>query len=177
MVARKSWLWAREYAELLGWVGEYVWHAHCCQPDPGEIALFARTRTGVAYCPSSNCQQRFRKPPARSPADHAAAAGALRRGRQVSLVSDTSSTLGRGVVRPRKEAWQGLENLVHLRTYGTDGRPLVTDGFLLAARHRTGWKREAGESPEIEVICSGTLACRKKPCFVPWPSSALDQRT
>ncbi len=45
-----------EYAESLGWVGERVWHAHCVQLDPGEIDLFARTGTGVAHCPSSNCR-------------------------------------------------------------------------------------------------------------------------
>jgi 8-oxoguanine deaminase len=43
-----------EYAEDVGWVGDDVWHAHCvCLPERG-IALFARTGTGVAHCPSSN---------------------------------------------------------------------------------------------------------------------------
>lgn len=45
-----------EYAESLGWTGADVWHAHCVQLDDGEIDLFARTRTGVAHCPSSNCR-------------------------------------------------------------------------------------------------------------------------
>lgn len=45
-----------EYAESLGWTGEDVWHAHCVQLDDREIDLFARTRTGVAHCPSSNCR-------------------------------------------------------------------------------------------------------------------------
>ncbi|MEO0485820.1 MAG: 8-oxoguanine deaminase [Pseudomonadota bacterium] len=45
-----------EYAESLGWVGEDVWHAHCVKLDPDEIALFARTGTGVAHCPCSNCR-------------------------------------------------------------------------------------------------------------------------
>ena len=43
-----------EYAEDCGWVGEDVWHAHCVKLTPPEIALFARTRTGVAHCPCSN---------------------------------------------------------------------------------------------------------------------------
>ena len=43
-----------EYAEDLGWVGPDVWHAHCVQLDAPGIALFARTRTGVAHCPCSN---------------------------------------------------------------------------------------------------------------------------
>ncbi len=42
------------YAEELGWLGDDVWHAHCVHLNDGEIALFARTGTGVAHCPSSN---------------------------------------------------------------------------------------------------------------------------
>jgi cytosine/adenosine deaminase-related metal-dependent hydrolase len=45
-----------EYAESLGWVGPDVWHAHCVKLDPAEIKLFARTKTGVAHCPCSNCR-------------------------------------------------------------------------------------------------------------------------
>ncbi|MEP3347925.1 MAG: 8-oxoguanine deaminase [Litoreibacter sp.] len=45
-----------QYAEDLGWVGEDVWHAHCVKLDGEEIDLFARTRTGVAHCPCSNCR-------------------------------------------------------------------------------------------------------------------------
>jgi cytosine/adenosine deaminase-related metal-dependent hydrolase len=45
-----------QYAEDLGWVGPDVWHAHCVKLDADEIALFARTRTGVAHCPCSNCR-------------------------------------------------------------------------------------------------------------------------
>ena len=45
-----------DYAERLGWTGPDVWHAHCVQLDQAEIGLFARTRTGVAHCPCSNCR-------------------------------------------------------------------------------------------------------------------------
>ncbi len=45
-----------QYAEDLGWTGADVWHAHCVKLDPQEIALFARTGTGVAHCPCSNCR-------------------------------------------------------------------------------------------------------------------------
>ncbi|MEJ2407949.1 MAG: 8-oxoguanine deaminase, partial [Novosphingobium sp.] len=45
-----------QYAEELGWTGPDVWHAHCVQLDAAEIGLFARTRTGVAHCPCSNCR-------------------------------------------------------------------------------------------------------------------------
>jgi len=45
-----------QYAQDLGWVGPDVWLAHCVMLDAQEIALFARTGTGVAHCPCSNCR-------------------------------------------------------------------------------------------------------------------------
>jgi cytosine/adenosine deaminase-related metal-dependent hydrolase len=43
-----------DYAQDVGWVGDDVWHAHCVKLNDPEIALFARTGTGVCHCPSSN---------------------------------------------------------------------------------------------------------------------------
>jgi cytosine/adenosine deaminase-related metal-dependent hydrolase len=45
-----------QYAEELGWTGADVWHAHCVKLDGSEIDLFARSRTGIAHCPCSNCR-------------------------------------------------------------------------------------------------------------------------
>ena len=45
-----------QYAEDLGWTGSDVWHAHCVKLDGQEIDLFAKSRTGVAHCPCSNCR-------------------------------------------------------------------------------------------------------------------------
>ncbi|MBL4917378.1 8-oxoguanine deaminase [Szabonella alba] len=45
-----------QYAEDLGWTGPDVWHAHCVKIDAQEIDLFARSQTGVAHCPCSNCR-------------------------------------------------------------------------------------------------------------------------
>lgn len=45
-----------QYAEELGWTGPDVWHAHAVKLDGAEIDLFARTGTGVAHCPCSNCR-------------------------------------------------------------------------------------------------------------------------
>ena len=42
------------YAEHLDWVGDDVWWAHSVHVDEPEIALMARTGTGVAHCPTSN---------------------------------------------------------------------------------------------------------------------------
>jgi cytosine/adenosine deaminase-related metal-dependent hydrolase len=43
-----------DYVESLGWTGPDVWHAHCVHLNRQEIALFARTGSGVAHCPTSN---------------------------------------------------------------------------------------------------------------------------
>jgi len=43
-----------DYAEHLEWTGDDVWHAHCVHLNQAEIDVFARTRTGVAHCPTSN---------------------------------------------------------------------------------------------------------------------------
>lgn len=43
-----------EYAADLGWTGADVWWAHGVHVNPQEIALLARTGTGVAHCPTSN---------------------------------------------------------------------------------------------------------------------------
>ncbi|MEM6311477.1 MAG: 8-oxoguanine deaminase [Pseudomonadota bacterium] len=45
-----------QYAQDLGWTGSDVWHAHCVKLDGSEIDLLARTQTGVAHCPCSNCR-------------------------------------------------------------------------------------------------------------------------
>lgn len=43
-----------EYLSRCGWLGENVYLAHCVHLNVAEIALLARTGTGVAHCPSSN---------------------------------------------------------------------------------------------------------------------------
>lgn len=45
-----------QYAQDLGWTGTDVWHAHCVKLDAQEIDLFAKSGTGVAHCPCSNCR-------------------------------------------------------------------------------------------------------------------------
>ena len=59
-----------QYAEDLGWTGSDVWHAHCVKLDAGEIDLFARSRTGVAHCPCSNCRLGSGIAPVRAMRDH-----------------------------------------------------------------------------------------------------------
>jgi 8-oxoguanine deaminase len=43
-----------DYAQELDWTGDDVWHAHCVHLNQAEVALFGRTQTGVAHCPTSN---------------------------------------------------------------------------------------------------------------------------
>jgi len=40
--------------EQLDWIGDDVWFAHGIHFDDAELDLLARTKTGVAHCPSSN---------------------------------------------------------------------------------------------------------------------------
>ncbi len=54
--------WAREvhdctpmqFVERHEWVGPDVWYAHMVHLDDSELALCARTGTGIAHCPQSN---------------------------------------------------------------------------------------------------------------------------
>jgi cytosine/adenosine deaminase-related metal-dependent hydrolase len=43
-----------ELLNTLGWLGDDVWVAHCVHPTDKDIGNMARTRTGVAHCPTSN---------------------------------------------------------------------------------------------------------------------------
>ncbi len=56
--------WAREvhgctplqFVEQHGWVGPDVWFAHMVHLDDGDLAICARTGTGIAHCPQSNAR-------------------------------------------------------------------------------------------------------------------------
>lgn len=45
-----------EFVERNGWLGEDVFFAHMVHMTPAEVAMMARTRTGMAHCPQSNCR-------------------------------------------------------------------------------------------------------------------------
>lgn len=80
-----------QYAEELGWTGPDVWHAHCVQLDHSEIDLFARTRTGVAHCPGSNCRLGSGIAPLRRMVDAGVPVGL---GVDGSASNDTANLLG-----------------------------------------------------------------------------------
>jgi cytosine/adenosine deaminase-related metal-dependent hydrolase len=80
-----------QYAEDLGWTGPDVWHAHCVKLDAREIALFARTGTGVAHCPCSNCRLGSGIAPVRAMLDRLVKVGL---GVDGSASSDAASLIG-----------------------------------------------------------------------------------
>ena len=56
--------WARElhgctpmqFVAEHGWVGPDVWYAHMVHLDDGDLAICAKTKTGIAHCPQSNAR-------------------------------------------------------------------------------------------------------------------------
>lgn len=80
-----------EYAEDLGWTGPDVWHAHCVKLNAAEIALFARSGTGVAHCPCSNCRLGSGIAPVRAMRDAGVPVGL---GVDGSASNDTGSLVG-----------------------------------------------------------------------------------
>ncbi|GAA6207998.1 8-oxoguanine deaminase [Cognatishimia sp. WU-CL00825] len=79
-----------QYAEDLGWVGQDVWHAHCVKLDGQDIDLFAKTKTGVAHCPCSNCRLGSGIAPVRSMRDAGVRVGL---GVDGSASNDTSNLM------------------------------------------------------------------------------------
>jgi 8-oxoguanine deaminase len=45
-----------EFVERNDWLGPDVFFAHLVHVSPPEVAMLARTRTGMAHCPQSNCR-------------------------------------------------------------------------------------------------------------------------
>lgn len=55
--ARKKYgLSAIDYAESCDWLGPDVWYAHLVYSDSHAIERLAKTGTGIAHCPTSNCR-------------------------------------------------------------------------------------------------------------------------
>lgn len=72
-----------DFVEQHGWVGEDVWYAHLVHLSPAEVTQLARTGTGMAHCPQSNCRLGSGVAPA--PALH-------RAGGRVSLAVDGAAS-------------------------------------------------------------------------------------
>ena len=80
-----------QYAQDLGWTGKDVWHAHCVKLDGQEIDLFARSKTGVAHCPCSNCRLGSGIAPVRAMRDAGVPVGL---GVDGSASNDTANMIG-----------------------------------------------------------------------------------
>ncbi len=130
-----------EYAESLGWVGDRVWHAHCVELDADEIALFARTGTGVAHCPSSNCRLGSGIAPLRAMRDA---------GVPVGLGVDGSASNDSGSLLP--EARQAM--LMQRAHYGADAMS-AREALEIAT---LGGARILGRAAEIGSIEAGKRA-------------------
>ncbi|MFW5941704.1 MAG: 8-oxoguanine deaminase [Chloroflexota bacterium] len=63
------------YAEELEWVGDDVWWAHSVHVNDEEVALMARTATGVAHCPGSNMRLASGIAPVRAMVDQGVSVG------------------------------------------------------------------------------------------------------
>ena len=133
--------WPGEYAESLGWVGDRVWHAHCVELDADEIALFARTGTGVAHCPSSNCRLGSGIAPLRAMRDA---------GVPVGLGVDGSASNDSGSLLP--EARQAM--LMQRAHYGADAMS-AREALEIAT---LGGARILGRAAEIGSIEAGKRA-------------------
>ena len=122
------------------WLGPDVWFAHMVHIDEAEMQVLARTGTGIAHCPQSNC----RLGSGVAPADRLAAMGGI-----VSLgVDGAASNEAADMISELHSAWH-----VHRATKGasaTTVEEVVRWGTAGGAR-ALGW-------PEIGTLAPGQLA-------------------
>ncbi|MGV9251457.1 8-oxoguanine deaminase [Streptomyces sp. NPDC003697] len=142
-----------DYLESTGWLGEDVWMAHCVHMNDSDIAAFARTRTGVAHCPSSN---------ARLAAGIARVPDLLAAGVPVGLGVDGTASNESGELHTElrnavlinrlgahREAALGARQALRLGTYG---------GAQVLGRAAQIGSLEAGKLADLVLWNLGTLA-------------------
>ncbi len=94
-----------EFVERNDWLGPDVFYAHLVKVTPPEVATLARTRTGMAHCPQSNC---------RLGSGVAPAAALFRQGGRVGLgVDGAGSNEAADMISEAHMAW-----LVHRTQHG-----------------------------------------------------------
>lgn len=136
-----------DYAEELGWTGPDVWHAHCVKLDAAEIGLFARTGTGVAHCPCSNCRLGSGIAPVRAMLDAGVKVGL---GVDGSASNDAANLLA-----------EGRQALLLQRVAGGAAALKAREALRLAT---------AGGAAVIGRDDIGALVPGKRADFVIWPS-------
>ncbi len=140
-----------QYAEELGWTGDDVWHAHCVKLDPGETALFARTGTGVAHCPCSNCRLGSGIAPVRAMLDA---------GVKVGLGADGSASNDSGDLLAEARMAMLLQRVAN------GAEALTTRQALRLAT--------AGGAAVLGRSDLGALAPGKRADFVVWPALGVE---
>ncbi|NCO22129.1 MAG: 8-oxoguanine deaminase [Rhodobacterales bacterium] len=150
-----------QYAEDLAWTGDDVWHAHCVKLDAREIALFARSGTGVAHCPCSNCRLGSGIAPVRALRDAGVAVGL---GVDGSASNDTGNLMA--------EARMAL--LLQRVAAGADAMPVAEalwiatrGGAAVLGRDDIG-QIAVGRRADVALWTTGTLAQAGS-----WDKSAL----
>ncbi|MFF4522209.1 8-oxoguanine deaminase [Streptomyces bluensis] len=142
-----------DYFESTGWLGEDVWMAHCVHMNDSDIAAFARTRTGVAHCPSSNA--RLAAGIARVP-DMLAAGVPVGLGvdgtasnESGELHTELRNALLVGRLGPHREAALNARQALRLGTYG---------GAQVLGRARETGSLEPGKLADLVLWRMDTLA-------------------
>lgn len=151
-----------EYAEDLGWVGDDVWHAHCVKLAPDEISLFARTKTGVAHCPCSNCRLGSGIAPVRAMVDAAVPVGL---GVDGSASNDIGNLIG--------EARQAM--LLQRVQNGADAMS-AREALLVATRGGAEVLGRGGECGQIRIGYRADIAVWDTGCVEAagsWDKAAL----
>ena len=139
-----------QYAQDLGWVGDDVWHAHCVKLDGVEIDLFARSGTGVAHCPCSNCRLGSGIAPVRAMRDAGVTVGL---GVDGSASNDAADLLA--------EARQAM--LLQRVANGADAMP-AREALEMATR---------GGAQTLGRDDLGSLTTGKRADFVLWPTDGI----
>ncbi|MBL7236105.1 MAG: amidohydrolase family protein [Komagataeibacter hansenii] len=154
-----------------GWTGPDVWYAHLVHMDEAEIALLARTGTGMAHCPQSNC---------RLGSGIAPAPAMMRAGGRVSLAVDgAASNEACDMGAEMHVAWMvhravhgpaavTCEDVIHWATaggaqvLGLDGTGTVREGMAAdLVVHGLDRPRHAGlHDPLIAPVASGAADVR-----------------
>ncbi len=114
------------FLERIGWLGARSWIAHGAQLSPEDIAVLARTGSGVAHCPHQNMRLGFPAGPV--PA-------LLRAGVRVGFGTDGSASNDSGRLLPELRAAHMIHRLAGLHEeYGPDRWLTARDMLWMAAR-------------------------------------------
>ncbi|WP_327352425.1 8-oxoguanine deaminase [Streptomyces sp. NBC_01304] len=142
-----------DYFESTGWLGEDVWMAHCVHMNDSDIAAFARTKTGVAHCPSSN---------ARLAAGIARVPDMLKAGVPVGLGVDGTASNESG------ELHTELRNALLINRLSTEHREAALNARQALRLGTFGGAQVLGRASQIGSIEAGKLAD-----FVLWKMDTL----